>query len=95
MVLLVRDESGREVYGPAFVSREFVVQRGMCLYLGEMTAIRAHPRVRFNPLVIQCLPPAAEASTDLRISDGDADRLRSAAEHLAFLREGRVIVVMD
>ena len=96
LVPLVRDPDNEEVYGPAFVSREYVVQQGMALYLREITGIRAHPRVRFNPLIIKCLPGGETTpDTDLLISDQDAALLRSASESLAFLRECRVIIVVD
>ena len=96
LVAVVRDESHREVFGPAYVSREFVVQHGMCLYVRDIpAAVRIHPRVRYNPLIVKCLSPENEAHTDLLISDADAARLRSASENITFLREGRVIIVVD
>jgi hypothetical protein len=95
MVPLIRDESGQEMYGPAWVSREFAVQHGMCIYVREMTGIRIHPRVRYNPIIIKCLRAEGEKVTDLTIDDKDAARLRGAPEHVAFLREGRVIIVVD
>ena len=51
--------------------------------------------MRFNPLVVKCLQPESEESADLLISDADAARLRGASENITFLREGRVIIVVD
>ncbi len=95
LVPVIRDESGQEVYGPVYASREFVVQHGMCLYLRNITGIRVHPRVRFNPLILPCMPASDPNSTDLVIREADAAQLRGASEHLTFLREGRVIIVVD
>jgi len=93
MCFTVFDESGRDVYGPAYVSREFVVQKGMCGYVTDISAAEKSDQVGHNPLVVKALSARRPAGTDLVISSTDASRLRGAVQNLFFLRECRVIVV--
>ena len=95
MVLTIRDESGAEVFGPAFVSREFAVQWGVCRYLCDLDAARRWPRIGDHPLVAKALRSAGPNRTELIISHTDAATLLSASTHLVFLRTCRVVVVAD
>ena len=85
MVLTIRDENGVEVFGPAFVSREFAVQSGMCAFL----------TVGQNPLVIKALRSTGPSRTELIVTRSDAAILHGVSAHLAFLRACRVVVVLD
>lgn len=95
MVFRIMDENGQEVYGPAFVSREFAVQKGMAHYVTDPEATERWPWVSERPLLVKGLRKIGPASTDLVISDADAARLQASSEHIAFLRKCRVLVVMD
>ncbi|NVM57859.1 MAG: hypothetical protein HWN51_07055, partial [Desulfobacterales bacterium] len=46
----IMDENGQEVYGSAYVSREFAVQQGMAGYGKELKGAQNSPRVSNNPL---------------------------------------------
>ena len=91
----IRDENNREVYGPAFVSREFVVQQGMGLYIKNLKAAKSLKRVIHNPLIVKGLRAVDSESSEIIISDADASKIRSASEHLLFLKKCRVVVVVD
>ena len=95
MVLTIRDESGAEVFGPAFVSREFAVQWGVCRYVSDLDAARRWPRIGDRPMVVKALRSAGPNRTELIISHTDAASLLSASTHLVFLRTCRVVVVAD
>ncbi|MFH1984218.1 MAG: hypothetical protein ABIL58_20445 [Pseudomonadota bacterium] len=95
MSIAVRDESGRTVYGSAFVSREFAVHAGMSGYSAVMDPAAAAARVGALPMTTRVLRAVGETRCDLVVSNADAARLRSAVAHLAFLRECRVLVVLD
>lgn len=95
MCFAIVDEAGREVYGSAYVSREFVVQHGMCGYITDASAVDQMGRVGGNPLTVQALDTGKQSDTDIVISNTDAARLRSTVDNLFFLRECRVIVVCD
>ncbi len=87
------DENGRQVYGPAFVSREFAVQYGAGIYtpcINEIVKNRVGP----NPLVIRALKAVGLRKSTLVISNGDASSLRSASSHLSFMRQARVAILI-
>lgn len=89
------DESGQEVYGPAYVSREYAVQRGLCEYRTEIDDIEESERVGDEPLIVKALQPLTPGSPHIVISNTDAGRLRSAVDHLFLLRKCRVLVIAD
>jgi len=89
------DENGQEVYGSAFVSREYAVQQGMSGYAKDMTAAQSNPRVTNNPLTVKGLRTEGPGKADIVISNADAFRLKSASEHLSFMKKCRVIIVVD
>ena len=95
LVMRVLDEGGEAVYGTAFVSREFVVDHGMAAYLKDMDAALSHPRVAQRPLVVKGIKTWGVGRSDIVISNFDAAKLKSASEHLTFLRKCRVIIVTD
>jgi len=91
----VCDENGQEVFGPAYASREFAVQHGMTGYMTDMAAATGNSRVADRPLILKGLRAGGAGGTDIIVSNTDAARLRSAFENLAFLRQCRVMIVLD
>jgi hypothetical protein len=95
MVPVLLDENGKEVYGPAFVSREFAVQQGVCQYLSILGDSANLVRVAPKPLLVKGLRTRVEGGCDIVISNADASRLRGVSSHLSFLKQCRVIILMD
>jgi hypothetical protein len=95
MVPKIRNEEGREVYGSAFVNRQYAVEQGMVGYLKDVGAAQANPRVTDRPLLVKALKTDGPNRTDLVISNSDAQVLHSMKEHLSFLEKARVMVVLD
>jgi hypothetical protein len=95
MVPVLVDESGREVYGPAYVSREFAVQHGMCRYISGTGNTDALSRVAPNPLRVKGLSAVPDKSCYIVISNFDASRLRGVSFHLEFLKQCRVVILLD
>jgi hypothetical protein len=95
LVPVVVDESGEVVYGPAFVSREFAVSRGMSGFATTLVAARNQKRTGDRPLVVKALRTHSTGNTDFVVSKADAARLRSSVVHLNFLKACRVSIVMD
>jgi hypothetical protein len=91
----VLDESGQEVYGSAYVSREFAVQQGMAGYAKDLTSSQTNPRVTNEPLTVKSLKTEGPGQSDLVISNADAGKIRSASENLSFLKKCRVMIVLD
>ena len=95
LVPVVVDGSEEVVYGPAFVSREFAVSRGMTGFATTLAAARNDKRVGNRPMVVKAIRTHSTGKTDLVISSADAARLRSSVVHLNFLKACRVSIVMD
>lgn len=95
MVPVVLDETGRKVYGPAFISRESAVQYGACEYGKDVQASKENSRIGTNPLIVKGLRTEGSTGTHIIISNADALILRSRPEHLTFLKKCRVIMVLD
>lgn len=91
----VLDESGREVYGSAYVTREWAVKYGIVGYAKEIAAAAKQDRIGKTPGKIKAVKTHGDNATDVVISNTDAADVRSAAENLKFLSECRVILVID
>ncbi len=89
------DETGREVYGSAYVSREFAVQQGMTGYAKDLTAAQQNTRVTNDPLTIKGLKTEGPGKSDIVVSDADAGKVLSSSENLSFLQKCRVMIVLD
>jgi len=91
----ILDKNSREIYGAAFVSREFAVQKGISGYMTDIKAAQKNPRVGGKPLIVRGLITIGKARSDIVISNLDASKLRGASEHLIFLKKCGVIIVTD
>jgi hypothetical protein len=95
MAPTIMDENGEAIFGSAFASREFAVQRGMTGYAADLETARNDTRVGGHPLVAKALAVSSgRHRCDLVVSNADAARLRKFSEHLLFLRECRVVIVL-
>ena len=95
MVPRILDENNQEVYGPAFVSREYAVQQGMSGYARDLKEILKDQRVSVYPLVVKGLRTSGPGHSEIVISNADASKLRSISESLYFMKKCRVIIVVD
>ena len=91
----ILDENLEEVFGPAYVSREFAVQHGVARYTTDIWKAKFNPRVSDNPLIVKALKTLWPGRCDFIISNADAAKLKSASEHLQFRKECRVIIVLS
>jgi len=91
----VLDENGQEVYGAAFVSREYAVQQGMSGYSKNIDAATGNQRVTETPLIVKAIKTEGPGKTDFVINNTEASNLRGAPENLSFLKQCRVIIVVD
>lgn len=89
------DENGQEVYGSMQVDREFAVQQGMSGYARELTAAQSNSRVTNNPVTIKGLRTEGPGQSNIVISNADAQTLGAAVENLTFLKQCRVMIVLD
>jgi len=95
LVPRIIDENNQEVYGSAFVSREYAVQQGMSGYAMNLKEVLNNQRVADHPLVVKGLKTLGPGHSDIVISNADASKLRSISESLYFMKKCRVIIVVD
>ena len=91
----ILDENNQEVYGPAFVSREYAVQQGMSGYARDLKESLKDQRVSGYPLVVKGLKTSGPGRSEIIISNADASKLRGISESLYFMKKCRVIIVID
>ena len=91
----VYDEDGKEVYGSANVDREYAVQQGMSGYARDLTAAQSNQRVTANPMTVKGLRASGPGRSDLVISNADAQKIRTSAETMTFMKKCRVMIVLD
>ena len=91
----IMSEEGKEVYGSAWISRDFAVREGMVGYLKDPAAAQANPRVTDKPLMVKAIKVSGDARVDTVISNADAATLQSASQNLSMLEKCRVIILVD
>ena len=95
LVFRILNENLEEVFGPAFVSREFAVQNGMAAYYTDYESAKSDPRISNRPLTIKALRTDWPRRSDIVISNADASKLKSVSDHLQFLKESRVVILLS
>ena len=91
----VLNEDGDVIYGFANVDRQFSLEQGMMGYLKDPQAARSNERIKDRPFEIKALNSSGKNNADLVISNADGVRLRQMNREQSFLREARVMVVLD
>ncbi len=91
----VLDTQGKEVYGSSYVSREYAVQQGMVGYAKDPDKASASDRVAPMPFLVKGIQVEGPNKTDVVISDEDASTLLSMSENLSFLRQAKVVILVD
>jgi len=86
--------SGKEVYGSLKVEREFALEFGVAEYVKSLGQAKANERVKGHPLVIKGKSAGGAKGSDVKISKEDAALIQQLEQSQAFLREGRVVIVL-
>lgn len=88
--------SGSEVWGTVKVDYDFVADHGIVAYARTLGEAYANHRAGDNPLVLRALRRGASAhKCDAVLSDGDAGYLLSESGRSGFLKDFRVIFLVD
>jgi hypothetical protein len=91
----ILNEDGKEVYGSAWINRDWAVREGMVGYLKDPAAAQTNPRVTDKPLFVKAVKASGDSRVDIVISNADAVTLQSASQNLSMLEKCRVIVLVD
>jgi hypothetical protein len=92
---IIVSKNGDEVYGPQYISREYAVQSGTCIYMNSFDSARKHHRIGNKPFIVKGIGVSGEKSNNIVISNTEAARFKSVIEHLTILKHSRVIIVVD
>ncbi len=92
---IIQNENGEDVFGPPMISREFAVQHGISGYSTTLETAYQLPRVAGNPLTVKGLRTQGRDASVIVISNADASKLQRSSKHLEFLKQCRVVIVMD
>jgi len=90
----ILDEDGREIYGSAYVAKDWADKHGIVSYSKTLDQAKANQRVAGNPLVIKAVRVTGPNNKDLVISNDDARRVRDLAKHLNFLDAAKVVIIV-
>lgn len=91
----ILDESGQEIYGSKYVSRDWAVQIGMVGYDKDLNQARNNDRVTANPLVVKAIKVAGENKADVVVANASAAAIRNAAASQNFLDKCKVMFIVD
>jgi len=89
------DEDGKEVYGLANVDVDYAEKQGISGYGRDLTAAQTNQRVGANPITVKAVRTSGPGKSDIIISNADAQKIRSWAERAFFLKQCKVIIVLD
>ncbi len=89
------DETGEEVYGSKYVSRDWAVQIGMVGYDKNVNQAKTNDRVTNNPMVVKGLRASGANKADIVVSNNDAANIRNAAANQNFLDKCKVMFIVD
>ena len=92
---VVKSEQGKNIYSSMFISREYAVQRGICGYACTMEDALNSKRTGINPIIIKGLRNEGVHNSTIVISRSDAEKIESTADHYWFMKQCRVIIVLD
>lgn len=91
----ILNEDGKEVYGSAWINRDYAVREGMVGYMKDPAAAQTNPRVADKPLMVKALKVSGDGRVDTVISNADSAMLQSASQNLSMLEKCRVIILVD
>ena len=91
----ILSESGDEVYGNAWVNRDWAVRNGMVGYVKSVEQAKGQQdRIGAHPLLVKAVAVKGTQKADIVISDHEGQTLHALSENLSFLSECRVLVVL-
>ncbi|RPH79842.1 MAG: hypothetical protein EHM80_06805 [Nitrospiraceae bacterium] len=91
----ILNEQGDEAYSVAYVEQRDVAEQGIAIYVPDLPSAQANSRVTSRPLLVKALRATGNNRTDLVVSDADVQTIHGIPEHFKFLKQAKVLVVLD
>lgn len=92
---VIASEKGDDIFSAEFISREFAVQNGVCRYFCSMEKALKDEKTGPNPVVFKALRKEGEQNNAIILSMSDYRQFEKIEERHAFLKECRLIIVID
>jgi len=92
---------GEEAYSAAYVDKTQTAagnvdeKNRIAWYVTSETAATTHARVAANPLMLKAIRAEGTNHTDLVIHDADAQLIQLLPENFLFLKQAKVIIILD
>ena len=91
----ILESSGKELYHSEVVSPEGAAENGVALYSRDLTAAQTNSRVTNNPITLKAEKVSDKSPSDIVMSDKDAEIFRAIIKQKGFLKQCRVMIVID
>jgi hypothetical protein len=91
----ILNEQGDEAYSVAYVEQRGVAEQGIVIYVSDLPSAQANPRVTSTPLMVKALRAIGNNHTDLVVSDADVQTIHGVPDHFKFLKQAKVLVILD
>jgi hypothetical protein len=89
------DEDSKEVYGSVNVDLEYAIKNGMSGYTRDLTTAQSNQRAGANPITVKAVRTSGPGKSDIIISNADAQQIKSSAESATFLKQCKVMIILD
>jgi len=88
-------EDGTEVYSLSKVDIEYATKEGVSGYARDLAAAQTNQRVGANPITVKALGISGPGKSDIIINNADAQKIRSSAVSASFLKQCKIMIVLD
>jgi hypothetical protein len=88
-------KNGQELYSSATIPREYALKMGVAGYAKDLDTAKQDSRVTAAPLIIKAIDAVGANRTDVVILDADAATVQQANEVGGFLKECRLMILVD
>ena len=89
------DEDGTEVYSLSKVDIEYATKEGVSGYTRDLTAAQTNQRIGANPMTVRALGISGTGISDIIIGNADAQNIRLSAKSSSFLKQCKIMIVLD
>lgn len=91
----VLNENDQEVYGAGYAIRAVAMNKGLVEYRSNLNATLQNDGVGSEPLIVRGLRAAGGFNSDIIVSNNDALLIHAAAKSSNFLKECKVVLIVD
>lgn len=88
-------EGSKEIYSPAIANKEWAMRMGFAGYAGSMKKAKQNDRVGSNPIIINAEKSQGINGGNIVVSEADAARIMSADMKQKFLKNCRLVIVVN